>query len=128
MRQRLQEAVDKFAGKSADRFGRLIGYTNGGYVRECLNKIKPVRETLIERVHAAEGMGGWFDGELSPIAAADIADADEQALLAAFRALPPGSALRREVLGYVRGAAAGAASGGASTDQHHRGQAQAKAA
>jgi hypothetical protein len=111
LRQRLQEAVDKFAGGSADKFGQLIGYANGGYVRECLNRKKPVRESLIDRVHAAAGMAAWFLEQLSPITAADAGDADEKVLLAAFRLLPPGGAARREVLAFVRGVAAGAALG-----------------
>lgn len=120
LRQRLQEAVDKFASGSADKFGQLIGYANGGYVRECLNKKKPVRESLIDRVHAAPGMAGWFSEQLSPITAADVGDIDEKALLAAFRALPPGSAARREVLAFVRGFTAGASLGGASDHQAPR--------
>lgn len=52
LEQRLREAVVRFAGGSADAFGQKIGYANGGYIREVLTKKKPVRESLIERVHA----------------------------------------------------------------------------
>lgn len=64
---RLVEAVDKLAGGSADRLGRMLGYTNGGYIREIVNGKKPVRRMLIERFKsesAAQADGrlrNWFD-------------------------------------------------------------------
>ena len=73
LRARLQEAVDHFGDGSADQFGRLVGYANGGYIREILNNKKPVREALIGRVHAHPGMAGWFDAALSSVSAADLA-------------------------------------------------------
>lgn len=117
LRLRLQAAVDQFAGGSADKFGQMVGYANGGYVRECLKMKKPVREALIDRVHATSGMQGWFSAFLTPIAAADIAGTEEQALIAAFRALPAGSPGRRELLAIARGIAIGSQSGGAITEQ-----------
>lgn len=60
LRKRLIEAVDRLDKGSADAFGRRLGYTNGGYIREVINGKKPVREALIERAHAAEGLRGWF--------------------------------------------------------------------
>jgi hypothetical protein len=63
LRARLAEAVNALADGSADAFGRLLGYTNGGYVREALIGKKPVRAALIERVH--ELRPGWFDAALS---------------------------------------------------------------
>lgn len=61
LRKRLQQAIDEFAAGSADRFGRLLGYTNGGYLREVLNGKKPVRDAIIQRTHAVKQMAGWFD-------------------------------------------------------------------
>lgn len=66
LRRRLQEAVDRFANGSADAFGRQIGYTNGGYIREVLSTKKEVRERLIERVHEQPNMRGWFSSILTP--------------------------------------------------------------
>ncbi len=64
LRLRLAAAVDQFADGSADKFGRLIGYANGGYVREALNSKKPVRGAIIERASdsGVPGLVGWFDG------------------------------------------------------------------
>ena len=104
LRLRLIAAVDKFAGSSADRFGQMIGYANGGYIRECINKKKPVRETIIDRVHRTEGMADWFAACLTPISARDVAEPEERELLHVFLALSPSS--RREVLGFARGIAA----------------------
>lgn len=71
--ERLQEAVTQFAGGSVEKFARRIGYANGGYVREILGtKGKPVREALIERVHADPEMVGWFLPAMSDITARDI--------------------------------------------------------
>lgn len=74
LRERLQQAVDEFAGGSVDKFARRIGYANGGYLREILGaKGKPVREALLERVHADPEMVGWFLPALSKVTADDIA-------------------------------------------------------
>ncbi len=54
--------MDAFAGGSADAFARIVGYVNGGYIREALNGKKPVREALIDRVHRCSGMEQWFAG------------------------------------------------------------------
>lgn len=72
LRLRLAAAVEQFAGGSADNFGQLIGYANGGYVREVLNEKKPVREKMIERVHARKEMAGWFNSSLTQISIADV--------------------------------------------------------
>lgn len=63
LRQRLKEGVDQLAGGSADKLGRMMGYTNGGFLREIINGRKPVRTAVIERMHQnVEGGAGWFDG------------------------------------------------------------------
>lgn len=90
LKARLQEAVNKIANGSADKFGQLIGYANGGYVREVLNNKKPVRETLIERVHARPEMAGWFDDIITPMMIPGqpsdlVLTPDERALVLAFR-------------------------------------------
>ncbi len=79
LRLRLSEAVERFAGSSVDKFARLIGYTNGGYVREVLGqkKGKFVREALIDRVHnvravtpdAPAELANWFEPVLSALKA-----------------------------------------------------------
>ena len=75
LRLRLEQAVKDFAGGSADKFGRMLGYTNGGYIRECLGKKrKPVREALIYRVNASEyvELHGLFNDLLPAVALADL--------------------------------------------------------
>jgi hypothetical protein len=78
LRARLQEAVDKVADGSADKMGRLLGYANGGYLREILgSKAKPVREKIIQRFAESTDptIASWFDGYVSNITAADLAEA-----------------------------------------------------
>lgn len=106
MRARLEEAVTHFDAGSADAFGRRIGYTNGGYIRQVLTGKRPVREALIDRVHAVDAMRGWFDAALAsePV---DEADAQEAALLSAFRGLTSERA-RASVFGYIEGIQQGA--------------------
>ncbi len=69
LRQRLQEAVDR-AG-SADALGRLLGWTNGGPVRQCLATSSPRNVTpgfiLRANESSATWLHGWFDG-LMPLA------------------------------------------------------------
>lgn len=60
MRRRLQEAVDKLADESADKLGRLMGYTNGGFVREILKGTKPVGKAIVTRINRVPGGLDWF--------------------------------------------------------------------
>ncbi len=73
LRQRLEWAVTHHANGSADKLGRMLGYANGGYIREVINKVKPAREKLIERVNAHPTLRGLFDGVLTEVSAADVA-------------------------------------------------------
>lgn len=65
---RLKEAVEQFDGGSADAFGRRLGYTNGGGIRQCLNGSRPVQPAIIEKAHAKPELAGWFDfpGDVKP--------------------------------------------------------------
>lgn len=65
LRLRLEAAVKDFADGNTDLFGRKVGYNNGGHIRQVIGKKRPVREALIDRVHRAEGMAGWFDAVLT---------------------------------------------------------------
>ena len=78
LRARLQEAVDHFSAGSADEFGRRLGYTNGGYIREILRGVKPLRSAVVDRMEAVKGMGGWFDSVVTPVTARDIAGSRKQ--------------------------------------------------
>lgn len=61
MRRRLGEAVEKLADNSADKLGRLMGYTNGGFIREILKGTKPVGKAILVRIENVPGGKGWFD-------------------------------------------------------------------
>ena len=60
MRRRLDEAVQKLADGSADKLGRLMGYANGGFVREILKGSKPVGNAILSRIEQVPGGSGWF--------------------------------------------------------------------
>lgn len=61
MRERLRKAVEVHANGSADKLGRILGYTNGGFIREILDGKKPLRSAIIERAEAVEALRTWFD-------------------------------------------------------------------
>jgi hypothetical protein len=73
LRERFVAACKKETNGNADAFGRLLGYTNGGYVREIVRGVKPVREAIIERVQALPGYAGWFADLMPPLVARDVA-------------------------------------------------------
>ncbi len=62
LRARLKEAVDKFGHGSTDELGRLLGFANGGNIRQCFAEKKPrnVRDSIIDAAHATPEMKGWF--------------------------------------------------------------------
>lgn len=62
MRRRLDEAVQQLADGSADKLGRLMGYTNGGFIREILKGTKPVGKAIVARIESVQGGNGWFAG------------------------------------------------------------------
>lgn len=74
LKARLTEAIKK-AG-SADALGRMLGWTNGGPVRNCLNEKKPrnvTPEFILKANESKEAwLHGWFDAVLPPISKADI--------------------------------------------------------
>lgn len=72
LQRRFAEAVEKATEGNADGFGRMLGYTNGGYVREILRGVKPVREAIIERVHGLAGFADWFTPLLPAVVARDV--------------------------------------------------------
>lgn len=70
MRRRLAEAVTLFADGSADKMGRLLGYTNGGFIREILKGVKPVGKAVVARMEDVEGGKSWFAGAPGGLSAA----------------------------------------------------------
>ena len=74
LRERLREGVEYFAGGSADKLGRLLGYANGGYIRESLrpDNPKPVRAALINKFNDVPEMRGWFAHILPAVSIADL--------------------------------------------------------
>lgn len=75
LRERLREGVEFFAGGSADKLGRMLGYANGGYIRESLRPAnpKPVRAALINKFDDVPEMRGWFVHLLPTVAVSDLA-------------------------------------------------------
>lgn len=60
MRRRLDEAVRQLADGSADKLGRLMGYANGGFIREILKGTKPVGKAIVARIANVQGGEDWF--------------------------------------------------------------------
>lgn len=70
MRRRLAEAVVHFAEGSADKMGRLLGYANGGFIREIQKGVKPVGKAIVARMETVAGGAGWFAGAPGGVSAA----------------------------------------------------------
>lgn len=79
LRVRLREAVDAFEQGNAERFGKRLGYENGGYIRQCLrdDDPRPVRASLISKMNDDPEMRGWFDHLMPPLVAADVRESVE---------------------------------------------------
>ena len=89
LRARLHEAVNRFTAGNTDAFGRLLGYMNGGYVREMLVGNKPVRRAIIERANANPELAGWFDDFLpKPVQPVQVLPADALRIAETFAKLP----------------------------------------
>lgn len=79
LRERLQAAKER-AG-SAEKLGKLLGWANGGYVRQFLSDNEKTRRAITQElvIRANESpepwLHAWFDGILPPIAKVDIAQA-----------------------------------------------------
>lgn len=72
MRHRLKEAVQRLADGSAEKLGRLLGYTNGGFVREIVTGGKPVGKAVVARMEDVPGGRGWFNGAPGQAGVADV--------------------------------------------------------
>jgi hypothetical protein len=85
MRRRLDEAVQQLADGSADKLGRLMGYTNGGFIREILKGTKPVGKAIVARIDKVVGGTAWFAG--CPYGAAAVPQTAESSAAFSSRAL-----------------------------------------
>lgn len=58
---RLQELLDKkFDGKKV-QLGRALGHQTGAFVRQLLDRERPISEKTVLAIHALPGCHGWFD-------------------------------------------------------------------
>jgi len=57
--ERLQAAADKLGGY--DQLGQALGYKNGAYVWQMIERRRPISEKTIAKVEGVRGMRGWFD-------------------------------------------------------------------
>jgi len=62
LHQRLRLAVDDLEGGSADEFGRMLGYLNGGSVRQSLRGVRRVQQAILDRAETAADarLHDWF--------------------------------------------------------------------
>lgn len=58
--RRLADALaEKFDGDKT-KFGRALGYKSGAFLRQMLDRERPVREKIVMAIEALPGMAGWF--------------------------------------------------------------------
>lgn len=64
LRARLKLAVEQFGDGSTDAFGRLLGYANGGSVRQSLKESgkgsRRVQQAILDRSEAVSDLKDWF--------------------------------------------------------------------
>lgn len=59
--RRLRELRDKkFQGQNA-ALGRALGYKSGAFIRQLLEKERPITEKTVTAIHDLEGCAGWMD-------------------------------------------------------------------
>lgn len=71
------EQAKKQANNSAEQLGKMLGWANGGYVRQFLGGKRKITSELIIRANESKEvwLHGWFDGILPPLTKADVATA-----------------------------------------------------
>jgi len=69
--QRLQALLEKkFGGKKVE-LGRALGHKSGAFVRQLVERERPITEKTVQAVERLPGCSGWFDSDAAPMAAAD---------------------------------------------------------
>ena len=58
---RLEAAIEKLTGGNKTAFGRLLGYKDGGHVRQMVAGTRPITEKTIRHIEQMAGMANWFD-------------------------------------------------------------------
>lgn len=58
--ERLQAAIDRLTDGNKTAFARLLGYSDGAFIRQMLSGKRPIGEKLIRTIEAHQGMDGWF--------------------------------------------------------------------
>lgn len=92
-RKRMAELAAKIGGKA--KLGRMLGYTDGAFVRQMIDGERAISEKTMAAVDRLPGCAGWFEPPApktppSPAASGDPFGAltpDEQRFLADFRIL-----------------------------------------
>jgi hypothetical protein len=62
----LQGAIARVTAGNKTAFGRLLGYKDGGFVRQMLVGTRPVTEKTVQQIEGLPGMRGWFSGSAPP--------------------------------------------------------------
>lgn len=65
--KRLQELLDqKFHGKKVE-LGRALGHKTGAFVRQLIDRERPITEKTVAAIHALPGCHGWMDIPLDAV-------------------------------------------------------------
>lgn len=58
---RLQKLLDEKYGGEKVALGRALGHKSGAFVRQMLDRERPITEKTIAKIHSLRGLAGWFD-------------------------------------------------------------------
>lgn len=95
---RLADAIQKLSGGNVTAFGRLLGYSDGTYVRQMLLGNRAVSEKSVRRIEELRGLRNWFAPQDLASAPAGL---DFSAGPEVYPFLPVQLHMRRGVPGYT---------------------------
>jgi hypothetical protein len=59
-RKRLEDALTARFDGNRDAFGKALGYKNGRYIGQLLNRDRPISEETVAKIEDVRGLKGWF--------------------------------------------------------------------
>lgn len=69
--QRLEDLLAKKFGNQKVALGRALGHKSGAFIRQLIDRERPISEKTVLAIEALPGCSGWFDAERAPGSGSD---------------------------------------------------------